>query len=136
MKRNRLLKYILLGVIAALAATFLLPKQKQDTPQRTTRDYAEIKKEGIIRAAMEYNSISFYIDGDTVSGFHYELIEAFARDHGLKVDIIPEMSFDKRMQELAEGKCDIMARIPMSGHIDSLNVSVAAGILMYEFRRG
>ncbi|MGE0076059.1 MAG: TrmH family RNA methyltransferase, partial [Sphaerochaetaceae bacterium] len=25
--------------------------------------------------------------------------------------------------------------IPTSGHIDSLNVSVAAGILLYEFRR-
>ena len=37
---------------------------------------------------------------------------------------------------LVKRKCDIMARIPMSGHIDSLNVSVAAGILMYEFRRG
>lgn len=109
MKRNRLLKYILLGVIAALAATFLLPKQEQDTPKRAPRDYAEIEKEGVIRAAMEYNSVSFFVDGDTVAGFHYELIEAFARDHGLKVTIIPEMSFDKRMRELAEGKCDVMA---------------------------
>lgn len=109
MKRNRLLKYILLGVIAALAATFLLPKQEPAAPQRTPRDYAEIKKEGIIRVAMEYNSVSFFVDGDTVAGFHYELIEAFARDHGLQVAIIPEMSFDKRMTELAEGKCDVMA---------------------------
>ncbi|MBQ2049061.1 MAG: 23S rRNA (guanosine(2251)-2'-O)-methyltransferase RlmB, partial [Spirochaetales bacterium] len=32
-------------------------------------------------------------------------------------------------------KCDHIVSIPMSGHIDSLNVSVAAGILMYEYRR-
>lgn len=31
--------------------------------------------------------------------------------------------------------CDYLVSIPMRGHIDSLNVSVAAGILMYEFRR-
>lgn len=37
--------------------------------------------------------------------------------------------------QLVRKKCDIFASIPMSGHIDSLNVSVAAGILMYEFRR-
>ena len=31
--------------------------------------------------------------------------------------------------------CDEKIRIPTSGHVDSLNVSVAAGILMYEIRR-
>jgi len=39
------------------------------------------------------------------------------------------------MRSLVRAKCDHMLSIPMSGHIDSLNVSVAAGILMYEFRR-
>lgn len=54
------------------------------------RDYAEIAADGTLHAATEYNSISFYVDGDTLSGFHYELIEAFARDHGLQVAITPE----------------------------------------------
>lgn len=39
------------------------------------------------------------------------------------------------MRSLVRAKCDYMLSIPMAGHIDSLNVSVAAGILMYEFRR-
>jgi 23S rRNA (guanosine2251-2'-O)-methyltransferase len=39
------------------------------------------------------------------------------------------------MRSLVRTKCDHMLSIPMSGHIDSLNVSVAAGILMYEYRR-
>jgi len=39
------------------------------------------------------------------------------------------------MRSLVRQKCDHMVSIPMSGHIDSLNVSVAAGILMYEYRR-
>ena len=39
------------------------------------------------------------------------------------------------MRALVRTKCDHMVSIPMSGHIDSLNVSVAAGILMYEYRR-
>ena len=29
-------------------------------------------------------------------------------------------------------KCDSIIKIPASGHVDSFNVSVAAGILMYE----
>ncbi len=39
------------------------------------------------------------------------------------------------MSALVRKNCDYIVSIPMRGHIDSLNVSVAAGILMYEFRR-
>lgn len=39
------------------------------------------------------------------------------------------------LSRLVASKCDQIVSIPMQGHIDSLNVSVAAGILMYEFRR-
>ncbi len=39
------------------------------------------------------------------------------------------------MSSLVRRNCDYIVSIPMRGHIDSLNVSVAAGILMYEFRR-
>lgn len=107
MKKSRLLKYILLGVVAALVATFVLPEK--ETRKGYPRDYAAIAAEGILRAATEYNSISFYVDGDTLSGFHYELIEAFAREHGLKVAIMPEMSFNERLEGLAEGKYDVIA---------------------------
>jgi 23S rRNA (guanosine2251-2'-O)-methyltransferase len=36
---------------------------------------------------------------------------------------------------LVRESCDHIVSIPMSGHIDSLNVSVATGILLYEVRR-
>lgn len=39
------------------------------------------------------------------------------------------------MRPLIRKKCDFLISIPMLGKIDSLNVSVSAGILMYEFRR-
>ncbi|MBN1649591.1 MAG: 23S rRNA (guanosine(2251)-2'-O)-methyltransferase RlmB [Spirochaetales bacterium] len=41
----------------------------------------------------------------------------------------------KGLHELVAKNCDELVRIPCSGNIDSLNVSVAAGILMYECRR-
>lgn len=37
---------------------------------------------------------------------------------------------------LLEKNCDISIKIPMKGNMDSLNVAVAAGILMYESVRG
>ena len=39
------------------------------------------------------------------------------------------------VSRLIREKCDFTAAIPMKGDIDSLNASVAAGILAYEFVR-
>jgi 23S rRNA (guanosine2251-2'-O)-methyltransferase len=39
------------------------------------------------------------------------------------------------LHRLVRESCDDLVAIPTGGHIDSLNVSVAAGILLYEVRR-
>lgn len=39
------------------------------------------------------------------------------------------------VSRLVKEKCDLTASIPMKGHIDSLNASVAAGVLAYEIVR-
>jgi len=39
------------------------------------------------------------------------------------------------LHRLVREKCDTLVRIPLSGNIESLNVSVAAGVLLYEIRR-
>ncbi|HEX7504671.1 MAG TPA: 23S rRNA (guanosine(2251)-2'-O)-methyltransferase RlmB [Syntrophales bacterium] len=42
----------------------------------------------------------------------------------------------KGMRPLVRKHCDVLLSIPLFGAIDSLNVSVAAGILLYQIRRG
>ena len=39
------------------------------------------------------------------------------------------------LRELTRRQCDYLVRIPMKGSVESLNVSVAAGVLLYEARR-
>jgi 23S rRNA (guanosine2251-2'-O)-methyltransferase len=39
------------------------------------------------------------------------------------------------ISRLVREKCDFIASIPMNGQINSLNASVAAGVLMYEALR-
>ncbi len=39
------------------------------------------------------------------------------------------------LHQLVEKRCDFLIRIPMAGAISSLNVSVAAGIVLFEWRR-
>ena len=87
MTKSRLLKYALLGIAAALIAHYLI--EKEEKPKGHPRDYAEIAAVRHHTCFDGYNSISFYVDDDTLSGFHYELIEAFARDHGLQAAISP-----------------------------------------------
>ena len=109
-------KHLRIGIYAGIALLamvllILLVPRKVPTPQPVPPryDYDDIAAKGILRAALEYNSISMFIDGDTLSGFDYELIEAFAHDHGLQVAIMPEMSFDKRLEGLDSGTFDVIA---------------------------
>ena len=39
------------------------------------------------------------------------------------------------LHQLVQKHCDVLLRIPMAGAISSLNVSVAAGIVLFEWRR-
>ena len=118
--QRKYLKYLLIAIVCFLVFAFW--PQRKEKEEGHPRDYAEIAADGILRAATEYNSISFFVDGDTVSGFHYELIEAFARDKGIQAQVSPVMSFDQRLKGLETGKYDVIAYgIPATSELkDSL----------------
>ena len=57
-----------------------------------------------------------------------------------KIDFAPKSvivmgSEGTGISSLLEKQCDSIVSIPTCGKIDSLNVSVAAGVLLYEFYR-
>lgn len=97
-----------IGLFVLLIATFTF-RQPGERSKNRTRDYAEIVASDTIRATTEYNSISYFVEGDTMAGFNYELLQAFSRDHHLKADIHPQMAFDKCLEGLAQGRYDIIA---------------------------
>lgn len=106
-KKNGL--YIaLIAAVAGIAVMLIRTGENKETVYHP-RDYDEIIKSGVLRVVTEYNSVSFYVDGDTVSGFHYDLIQAFAREKGLKAEIVPEMSFARRVEDVEAGRFDILA---------------------------
>jgi 23S rRNA (guanosine2251-2'-O)-methyltransferase len=39
------------------------------------------------------------------------------------------------LHEQVRKKCDMLVRIPLAGKISSLNVSVAAGVVLFEWKR-
>ena len=88
---------------------FLLSCKKEKEEAITIRDYPEIMESGVLYAITEYNSISYHALEDTISGLHYELLQAFAKEKGLKVEIKPEMTLEKRIQSIENGECNILA---------------------------
>ena len=92
---KKYLKYGFMGILAAIVSFLFLKPEKKEV-KSTVRSYEEIIQSGVLRAITEYNAFSFHAQEDTVSGFHYELIQAFAKSKNLEVDIIPEMSLEKR----------------------------------------
>ena len=106
---NKYLKYGIMGIVAVALSAILFTPSTQETVQDSPRNYDDIIRSGVIRAVTEYNSISFYVDEDTISGLHYELLQAFAKEKGLTTEIVPEMDMNKRMQGLQDGTYDILA---------------------------
>lgn len=80
-------------------------KQKTIAP----RDYPEIIESGVLHAVTEYNSISYHAQYDTVVGLHYELLQTFAKEKGLKVELTPEMSLMDRSEGMQDGTYDLLA---------------------------
>lgn len=115
MKSKKLLSlYIILLFIVVLGMLMLLFLQKR-TSAPQARDYTEIREEGILRMTTEYNQTGYYVHGDTIMGFQYELAQAISQLTGLEVQIQLEMNLSKSFEELAAGHCDIVARnIPVT----------------------
>ena len=63
-------KYVVVALTGSLIATFVLQHKDTSASENISRDYPAIAAEGILRAALEYNSISLYLDGDTLSLIH------------------------------------------------------------------
>ncbi len=111
LKATDLIWFFLTAFIVVTIQQYLRTEEKETVS--TPRDYAEIVESGVLRAVTEYNTISYFAEGDSVTGFHYELLRAFARSKGLTPEITPEMSFPERLKGVQEGKYDILANSTM-----------------------
>lgn len=74
------------------------------------RDYPEIAEEGILRVVTAYDQTGYYIAGDTIEGFQYELCQAISDISGLEVQISLNSHLSENFKQLAEGKYDVIAQ--------------------------
>lgn len=92
--------------------------------------YVPVAVETNINRELEYlQNNGFWVYGADMSGK-----EAYKTVFP-KRTVLVMGSEGKGLSQLTRRLCDMLVSIPMTGHIDSLNVSVATGILLYEIRR-
>ena len=119
MKKTRkiLVVYCILLVLIVATMISLWPYREKKQPLQP-RDYPEIYNEGILRVVTEYNPTGYFVDGDTILGFQYELCQAIARISGLEVQMQLEMTLDKSFDLLNQQTVDIIARnIPITTEV-------------------
>lgn len=110
MLRKHIFYWIGGGIVFILAVILLFShKEEAEEAQCSPRDYPEIERTGTLRAVTEYNAISYHVEGDTIAGFDYELLHAFTHDKKLRLELFPEMSFEKRLDGISKGRYDVLA---------------------------
>lgn len=78
-------------------------------PEPVKMDFEEIQIRGTLRMITRYSSTSYFLLGGMDRGFEYELVSRFARENGLKVNVILIGSHEDPLQILKSGKGDLIA---------------------------
>jgi membrane-bound lytic murein transglycosylase MltF len=114
-KSRKLLTLYLFILSAVLVIMVMLYNANRPLPPR---DYREIHAEGILRVVTEYDQSGYFVSGDTIEGFQYELSRAISELSGLEIRIFLEMSLSESFDGLAGHQYDIIARnIPVTSEI-------------------
>lgn len=74
------------------------------------RDYPEIAENGVLNIVTDYNSVGYYVVGDTIAGFNYEMTKLLQKYTSLKINLFVETRLDKAIDGLKRGRYDIIAR--------------------------
>lgn len=118
MKINKWYLLLVLCIITLSVGILFFTSQEETQP----RDYSQIEKDGALHFVTDYNSIGYYVAGDTISGFNYDLIQLLKKYTSLELDISLESNLNKSIEGLNIGRYDVLVRnIPVTSELkDSL----------------
>jgi peptidoglycan lytic transglycosylase F len=80
-------------------------------------DLSSMKDRGILRVITNTNPSHYYLQEGKLRGFEYELLNRFAKQNKMRVDVVLAHSQEEMFQLLKEGKGDIIAASLPSGLI-------------------
>lgn len=116
--KKRLYLYVILLVLVVTAMIMLRNFLTGKSNQTEVNDYNEIIERGEMNVVTDYNTIGYFVSGDTIQGFQYELINALQKEWGIDINIFLENNLQDNLKGLEEGKYDLIARsIPVNSEL-------------------
>lgn len=73
-------------------------------------DLARIKKTGILKAAVDYNSTNYFIYRGKPMGFEYELLQALSKDLEVNLEIVVNNKINEAFDGLLNNRYDVIAQ--------------------------
>lgn len=103
---------ILLSIAIVILFVVLIIKYSDDKPEKPdlTRDYTEIVESDTIVALVSTNPIDYFIYQGRPMGFQLEILEHFANDHNLVLEIVVDNDIISGVDKLMSRECDILAQ--------------------------
>lgn len=112
-KNKSIYAIIVLCFLASIILYFFIRGNKP-----SIRDYEQIKESGTLHIVTDYNSVGYYVSGDTIAGFNNDLIELLETYAPFKIEVSLETSLDKSIGGLKGDKYDVVARnIPVTSEL-------------------
>ncbi|NTV01409.1 MAG: transporter substrate-binding domain-containing protein [Chlorobiaceae bacterium] len=99
---------LLLVVAAAILAIFRAAFNNRDLVV-PVRDLDEISKSGKLRVLLAYDPINYFIYKGAPMGYSYELAERFARELGVRLEVVPVRDLNRQIPMLRNGEGDLIA---------------------------
>jgi membrane-bound lytic murein transglycosylase F len=74
------------------------------------RDFEQILDSGVIRLITRYNSQTYFLQDGAERGFEFDFFSAFAREHGLRVEVVVPTPDEQPIDVLNRGDGDVIAQ--------------------------
>lgn len=95
------------GLLGALNQFLLLEHLNADYNPIHLDDFDAIKKRKVLRVLLRNNASSYFLYKGELMGFEYEMARAFAKHHGLRLEVIVPPSHREMLPWLIEGRADL-----------------------------
>lgn len=109
MKKQLYLYVLLLAII--VIAMVKVKEHMAEHKEDAIRDLPQIKEQGVLRLAADYNSVELHASADSMAGFQYELAKEFSNFLGVDVEIYPIGDIQESLKGLENNEFDIVARL-------------------------
>ncbi|MGN0187377.1 MAG: transporter substrate-binding domain-containing protein [Paludibacteraceae bacterium] len=75
------------------------------------RKWDDIERSKVLNVVTEYSALGYVVDGDSVSGFEYEVLKRFADSLGFELNIVVEPDLEKNIEGLNRGDYDMIMKL-------------------------